>query len=91
MQTIVIKNTRLQIENVTCSLSFFSKWAFLVDQTITCLQWRRHGFDPWAGKMPWRRNWLPTPVFLPGEFHEQRRLVGYSPWGRKELDMTDAT
>ena len=91
MQTIVIKNTCLQIENVTFSLPFFSKWAFLVDQTIICLQWRRHGFDPWAGKMPWRRNWLPTPVFLPEEFHKQRRLVGYSPWGRKELDMTDAT
>ena len=46
-------------------------------------------FDPWVGKIPWRREWLPTPVFLPGEFHEQRNLVGYSPWGRKESDMTE--
>ena len=38
-------------------------------------------FNPWVGKIPWRREWLPTTVFLPGEFHEQRRLVGYSPWG----------
>ena len=40
-------------------------------------------FDPWVGKIPWRREWLPTPVFLPGEFHGQRSLVGYSPWGRR--------
>ena len=36
-------------------------------------------FDPWVGKSPWRREWQPTPVFLPGEFHGQRSLVGYSP------------
>ena len=34
-----------------------------------------------GGKIPWRREWLPTPLFLPGEFHGQRSLVGYSPWG----------
>ena len=38
---------------------------------------------------PWRREWLPTPVFLPGEFHGQRSLAGYSPWGRKVLDTTE--
>ena len=46
---------------------------------------------PWwlrYGKIPWRREWLPTPVFLPGEFHGQRSLVGYSPLGRKESDAT---
>ena len=42
-------------------------------------------------KIPWRREWLPTPVFLPGESHGQRRLVGYSPEGCKESDTTDAT
>ena len=42
--------------------------------------------DPWVGKIPRRRKWQPTPVFLPGEFHGQRNLVGYSPWGRKEWD-----
>ena len=41
-------------------------------------QCRRPGFDPWVGKIPWRRKWKPTPVFLPGEFHGQRNLVGYS-------------
>ena len=45
---------------------------------------KRHGFDPWVRKLPWTREWKPTPVFLPGEFHGQRSLVGYSPWGGKE-------
>jgi len=40
------------------------------------LKWRRPGFDPWVGKIPWRREWLPTPVFLPGKFHGQKELGG---------------
>ena len=43
--------------------------------------------DPCFGKIPWRRKWKPTPVFLPGEFREQRSLVGYSPWGHEVSDM----
>ena len=54
---------------------------------IICLQCRRPGFDSWIRKTPWRREWQPTSVFLPGESHGQRSLAGYSPWGRKELDM----
>ena len=54
-----------------------------------CLQCRRPGFDPWVRKIPWRRERLPTPVFMPGKSHGLRSLVGYSPWGRKELDMTE--
>ena len=42
------------------------------------------GFHPWVGKIPWRGKWRPTPVFLPGEFHGQRSLGGFSVWGRKE-------
>ena len=54
------------------------------------LKYRRPRFDPYVGKIPWRKEWLPTPVFLPGELHGQRsHLVGYSPWGRKESDMTE--
>ena len=45
--------------------------------------------DPWVGKIPWRRKWKPTSVFLPGKSHGQRSLVGYSPWGHKELDTTE--
>ena len=57
-------------------------------------QWRRRKrlrFDPWVGKIPWRRKRQSTPAFLPGEFHGQRRLVGYSPWGHKELDTIEHT
>ena len=46
-------------------------------------------FNPWVGKIPWRRKWQSTPVLLPGKFHGQRSLVGYSSWGHKELDMTE--
>ena len=45
--------------------------------------------DPWVGKILWRRAWQPTPAFLPGESHGQRRLAGYSPWGHKESGMTE--
>ena len=48
------------------------------------------GLIPAVGKIPWRRAWQPTPVFLPGESHGQRSLAGYSPWGHKELNMTEA-
>ena len=57
-------------------------------------QWRRprrRGFDPWVRKAPWRRKWQPTPVFLPGESHRERNLVGYSPQGHKESNMTGRT
>ena len=47
---------------------------------------QRWGYDPWVRKIPWRRAWQPTPVFLP---RESRSLVGYNPWGRKELDTTE--
>ena len=50
-------------------------WASLGAQIIICLQCRRPGSDPWIRKIPWRRKWLPTPVFLPGESHRQRSLA----------------
>ena len=52
-------------------------------------QRRRPGFSPWVGKTPWRRERLLTPVFSPGEPHGQRSLAGYSPWGPKDLDVTE--
>ena len=69
----------------TYSLNF---WASLVAQLVKNMpakaaEARDSGFDPWVGKIPWRRAWQPTPVFLPGESHGQGSLVGYSPWGRK--------
>ena len=53
-----------------------------------CRRWR---FDPWIGKISWRRKWQPTPVFLLGKSHGQRRLAGYSPWGCKRVRHDSAT
>ena len=49
----------------------------------------RPRFNPWVRNIPWRREWKSTPVFLPGKCHGQRRLAGYSPWGRKKADMIE--
>ena len=62
--------------------------AALVAQTVKKLP-AMQGCDPWVGKIPWRRKWQPTPVFLPGKSHGQRSLAGYSPWTLKESDTTE--
>ena len=49
------------------------------EPTCQCRRQKRHGFDPWVGKIPWRRAWQPSPVFLPGESRGQRSLAGYNP------------
>ena len=54
-------------------------------------QCRRHGFNLWLRKIPWRSKWQPTPVLLPGKSHGQKSLVGYSSWGHKELGMAEHT
>ena len=57
-------------------------WASLVTQMVKNVpSVQETSFDPWIRKIPWRRKWLPTQVLLPGEFHGQRSLVDYSPWG----------
>ena len=74
------------------NLAFVYRWLWaslwLISKKPTC-QCRRHGFDPWVGKIPWRRKWHPTPVFLPGKSHGQRSLADYSPRGRTESDTTE--
>ena len=57
--------------------------------TYQCRRQKRPEFDPWVRKIPWRRQWHPPPVLLPGKFHGRRSLVSYSPWGRKESDTTE--
>ena len=52
---------------------------------------RDAGSIPGSGLIPWSMKWQPTPVSLPGEYHGQRSLVGYSPWFHKELDTTEVT
>ena len=56
----------------------------------TC-QCRRGRFNPWVRKIPWSRQWQPTPVFLPGRSHGQRSLTGYSPWGHRRVGLYLAT
>ena len=61
------------------------------ESACQCRRYWRCRFNPWVRKIPWRRKWQPTPVFLPRKSHGQRSLVGYSPWCRKEWDMTEWT
>ena len=56
-----------------------------------CRALKRRWFYPWVGKIHWRREWQPTPAFLPGESHGQKSLAGYSPWGCKESNTTEVT
>ena len=68
--------------------TFFKPW--LVDEMTKNLPaMQETQVDPWVRNISWRREWLPTPGFLPGEFHGQRSLAGYSPWGHKESDTTE--
>ena len=66
------------------------RWCSRKESTCQSRRHERHGFDPCVWKIPCRRVWRPTPVFLPGESQEQRSLVGYSPWNFKELDTTES-
>ena len=59
------------------------------ESTCQCRRCQKLGFNPWVGKIPWRRKWQPTPVFLPGESYGWRSLAGYSPCGHIESDMTE--
>ena len=62
-------------------------FVFSYDKNI-CLAMKKTEFNPWIRRIHWRKEWQSTPVFLPGEFHGQKSLAGYSPWGCKESDMT---
>ena len=86
----------------TSDMYFFKQILFsiMVYCTSQVAQWlrirlpmqvlRRPRFDLWIGKIPWKKKWQPIAVFLPGKPHGQRSLVGYSPWGCKELDTTES-
>ena len=78
------------------SASFFfgggewcSRTGDLDDKESTCNMGDGNSIPGLGRSIPWRKEWLPTPVFLPGEFHEQRSLVGYSPWGCKMSGNTE--
>ena len=59
------------------------------EPSCQCRRCKRCRFNPWVGKISWRREWLPTPVFLPGEFHGERSLAGYCPRDQKDWDTTE--
>ena len=61
----------------------------MVQSVKNSVQYRRPRFSAWVGKIPCKKPWQPTPVFLPGESQGQRSLVGYGQWGRRELDVTE--
>ena len=65
------------------------RWLSSKESACQCRSLRRLKFDPWMGKIPWKRARQPNPVFLPGESHGQRSLDRYSPWGQKESDTTE--
>ena len=67
------------------------RWASGKKHTCQCRRHKRCGFDPWIRKIPWRRAWQPTPVFLPRGCHGQRSLAGCSPWGCTESETTEMT
>ena len=72
----VADRLRLEEEVEACKTHFQHLMKSMENGVWQC---RRPGFDPWVSKIPWRREWQPTPVFLPGESHGQKSLVGYSP------------
>ena len=74
-------------EGIGCPLQ--DSWASLVAQRIIHLQCGRPGFDPWVGKIPWRRSWQPSLYSCLENPYGQSCLVGYHPWGHKGLDTTE--
>ena len=61
------------------------RWCSGKEFVCQCRRCKRWGFNPWVRKIPWSRKWQPNPVFLPGKFHGQRGLAGYSPWGSQKV------
>ena len=66
----------------------FPRWHSGKESVRQCRRHKRQEFDPLVRKIPWSRKWQSTPAVMPEKVHGQRSLVGYSPWGCKELDMT---
>ena len=88
--SFVNKNNYWETNQAKVRKSAFPGGASSKEPIYHCRRCKRHEFDPWARKILWRKAWQPTPIFLPGESHGQRSLAGYSPWGCKESDITEA-
>ena len=85
------RNNRAVIKQGPGFSTGLPRWFYGKESACQCKRHKRCRFSPWVGKIPWRRSWLPTPVFLPEESQGRGSLVGFSPWGRTESDMTEAT
>jgi len=72
-------------------LMYLPRWLSGKESACQSRRHRRCRFNPWVRKIPWRRKWQPTPVFLPGKSHRQRSLTGYSPWGHRRARRDLAT
>ena len=103
MLTVVERNTLVDLAGPTVrsdhallsnylqqSLGFLAGSA-VKESAYKCSRCRRRGFEPWSGKIPWRRKWQLTPVFLPEKSHGQRSLADYSPWGSQRVRHDLAT
>ena len=89
-KTIYWKRSKTMHTTNMCSVTnlyhICNLYVSLVAQTVKNLPtMQENSFDPWVGQIPWRREWLPTPVFLPGKFHGQRSLASYSPWESRRV------
>ena len=88
--TLIISSQQISItDHCSAKRRGFPVGSDCKEPACQCRRHRRLRFDPWLGKIPWRRERQPTPVSLPGESQGQRSLVGYSPWGHRESDMTE--
>ena len=79
----------INIKETFLLLFRFPRWHSGRESDCQWKRCKRCAFNTWVRKIPWRRKWQPTPIFLPGKFQELRSLAAYSSWGDKELDMTE--
>ena len=86
-----VKHYLVTKQQHVCVCVCIYRWLSGKELVCQCRRHKRHRFDPWVGKIPWKRKWQPIPVFLPGKFHGQRNLAGYSSWGHKRLRHDLAT
>ena len=91
---LLVNSELLDLWSLFATLNYIWSKGFLGSSVVKesicqCRRHWRHGFNPWVGKIPWRRKWQPTPVFWPEKSHGQRSLAGYSPWACKKSDMAE--
>ena len=91
LQKVGIEGTYLNIIKAIYDIQGFPGGTSVKESACQCRRHKRFRFNSWVRKIPWRRAWQCTSVFLPGESHGQRSLVGYTSQGHKELDMTEVT